>query len=140
MPQESQTQAGGGGQKEAEPTILAELGLGPAEVAALKRQGFVSSEIRGQGEIVYKLRFRQDRRQRVKYLGADRDRALRLEQALRELQQCRRKALALGRLNREAAKLLRDGKRRVQPLLNSAGYRFHGRAIRRPRGPHVARI
>jgi hypothetical protein len=114
-------------------TLLAELGLGSAEVAALKRQGFVSCEARGGGRIVYKLRFRLDHRQRVKCLGADEALARRVEETLSRLQHPRHKALALGRLTRETARLLRDGKRRIEPWLAAAGYRFHGQALRRPR-------
>ena len=112
-------------------TFLAELGLGSAEAAALTRPGLASSEIRGRGEMAFKLRFRLDGRQRVKYL--DEDRARRLEQTLNEVQRARRKALALGCLNREAPTLFREGKRRIEPWLGAGGYRFHGQAIRRPR-------
>ncbi len=114
-------------------TLLAELGLGCAEVAALRRQGFVSREVRGGGRIVYKLRFRLDRRQRVKCLGADDELARQVEQTLSKLQHPRHKALAIGRLHREAARLLRDSKRRIEPWLGAAGYRFHGQALRRAR-------
>jgi hypothetical protein len=53
---------------------------------------------------------------------------------LSRLQRSRRKTLAIGRLTREAARLLRDGKRRIEPWLGAAGYRFFGLAIRRRRG------
>jgi hypothetical protein len=87
-------------------TLLAELGLGSAEVVALKRQGFVSCEARGGGKIVYKLRFRLVRRLRVKCLGAVEEFAKRVEESLARLQHPRHKALAIGRLQREAARLL----------------------------------
>jgi hypothetical protein len=114
-------------------TLLAELGLDSADVAALRRQGFVSREVRGGGRIVYKLRFRLNRRQRVKCLGTDEELARRVEETLSRLQRPRRKTLVIGRLTRAAARLLRDGKRRIEPWLGAAGYRFHGQAIRRPR-------
>lgn len=140
MPKEQQIQAGLADQSEEDQTVLRALGLGPDEAAALRRQGFVSSETRDGGKFVFKLRFRLGGRQRVKHVGTDRAQARRLQQTLERLQQDRRRTLALGRLNREAAKLLRDTKRRVEPLLNLAGYRFHGRAIRRPRRPRVAGV
>ena len=87
-------------------TLLAELGLDSADVAALRGQGFVSREVRGGGRIVYKLRFRLDRRQRVMCLGADDELARRVTQTLSRLQRPRRKAMAIGRLHREAARLL----------------------------------
>ncbi len=140
MPKEQQIQAGLADQSEEDQTVLRALGLGPAEAAALRRQGFVSSETRDGGKIVFKLRFRLGGRQRVKHIGTDGEHARRLQQTLERFQQDRRRTLALGRLNREAAKLLRDSKRRVEPLLNLAGYRFHGRSIRRPRRPRVAGV
>jgi hypothetical protein len=121
-------------------TLLAELELDSADVAALRRQGFVSREVRGGGRIVYKLRFRLDRRQRVKCLGADEELARRVEETLSRLQRPRRKTLVIGRLTREAARLLRDGKRRIEPWLDAAGYRFHGQAIRRPRSRKGAEV
>lgn len=136
--QKNQTGLAGKAETEKDRAILADLGLGAAERAALRRQGFVSLEFRGQGQIVFKLRFRLGGRQRVRYVGADADRACRVQQALFRWQQDRRRELALGRLSRDAASLLRDIKRRLEPHLNGAGLRFHGRAIRRPRGSNVA--
>ena len=66
-------------------------------------------------------------------LGADDELARRIEETLTRLQRPRRKTLAIGRLHREAARLLRDSKRRIEPWLGAAGYRFHGQALRRPR-------
>jgi hypothetical protein len=115
---------------------LAELGLNAADQAALARRGFVSREIRGRGTAVYKLRFRRDGRQHVRYLGTDAGGVRRVQEAVRELQEERRIELDRGRLHRDAAKLLRDGKRRLEKPLAAVGLRFHGRSIRRPRNEH----
>jgi hypothetical protein len=119
---------------------LGELGLGAADLAAVTRRGFVSREIRGRGTAVYKLRFRRDGRQRAYYLGIDAGWVGRVQEALRELQQERQLELALSRLHRDAAKLLRDSKRSLAAPLAAAGIRFHGRAVRRPRTENSRRF
>jgi hypothetical protein len=116
-------------------SALARLEFNAAELAALRRQGFVAREIRGKRTSVFKLRFRFGGRQRVRYLGTDADEAERIQNELNELQGGRRADLALGRLSRSAAQLLRDSKLRLEPWVQRAGLRFHGRAIRRPRAP-----
>ena len=121
--------------REAEQRCLTELGLTAADQAALARQGFISRESRGRRMAVYKLRFRVDGRQRVHYLGTEAGMVRRIEEALRALQDDRRLELALGQMHREVAVLLRKSKRRLAAPLAAAGYRFHGRAIRRPRPP-----
>jgi hypothetical protein len=115
---------------------LAEVGLSAADQAALTRRGFVSREIRGRGTAVYKLRFRRDGRQHVRYLGADAGGVRRVQEALRELQEDRRIELAASRLHHEAAKLLRESKRLLEEPLAAVGLRFHGRSLRRPRNAH----
>jgi hypothetical protein len=112
---------------------LARLELGAAELAALRRQGFVAREMRGKRTTVFKLRFRFGGRQRVRYLGTDPEQAERIQRELSELQSGRRADLALGRLHRAAAQMLRDSKQRLEPWMQQAGLRFHGGAIRRPR-------
>jgi hypothetical protein len=114
---------------------LAEHGLSAADQAALARQGFISREIRGRRSAIYKLRFRVDGRQRVHYLGTDVGGVRRVEEALRELQEDRRLELALARSHHELAQLFRESRRRLAAPLAAAGFRFHGRAFRRPRRP-----
>jgi hypothetical protein len=109
------------------------LGLIEVEIAGLARQGFVRSEERDGGVRVFKLRFRAEGRQRVKFLGRDAGQAAAIERALAELQATRRNELKLRRLNREAAKVLRESKRVLVPLVTQAGFRFHGLEIRKPR-------
>ena len=51
---------------------LAVLRLGPQDYDSLARQGFVSAERRGNGQVYYKLRFRRGRNQQiVRYIGKD---------------------------------------------------------------------
>jgi hypothetical protein len=119
--------------REAARAHLAIYGLTDADQAALARQGFVIREPRGRNTIIYKLRYRLDGQQRVRYIGTETHEAERVQQSVNELQTERRLELAIGRLNREAAQLLRDGKQRLEGPLAAAGFRFHGRAIRRRR-------
>ena len=81
---------------------------------------------------VFKLRFRMNGRQRVKYLGVDARFANQVEQELGQLQQKRHDDRQLKRLNREASELLRSCKLYLEPLINAVGLRFHGLAIRQP--------
>ena len=109
------------------------LGLGTEETAALKLQGFVVGEPRGD-RIIYKLRFRFQGRQRVRYLGTDSKKAARVEQFVESLQRGRCIKKQLRDLDREVTERFNAMKRRLGPFLNQAGLTFHGLAIRRPRG------
>lgn len=109
------------------------LGLSTEEITSIRHQGFISREKRGRGTIVFKLRFRLDGRQRVKYLGTDAAQAALVQQELEKHQRGRQINQQLRELNRETAKLLRESKHRLEPFVAQAGLRFHGRAIRRPR-------
>jgi hypothetical protein len=93
----------------------------------------VSEERRGNGTVIYKLRFRLEGLQRVRYLGTDRARAENVLQALAALQRVRDLSQRIRAACRESAKALRRGKRRLSPILEQAGYKFHGLAIRRTR-------
>ena len=115
--------------------ILAQVGLTPAESTALKSQGFVSAETRGQRCTVYKLRFRIDGRQRVLYLGTNPLVADAVRAALRSLQKARRTRRNLRALIDQANRLLRESKSQLLADAKQEGYRFHGRALRRPRRP-----
>jgi hypothetical protein len=111
--------------------VLPELGLTADEIAALRRQGFVSRERRGHGHVRYKLRFRHGGKQHVRYLGQDPQVADRVRQELASLQAATRLDRHLGRLLHEVTPLLRSVKTRLEPVLQDAGYRFHGLSIRR---------
>jgi hypothetical protein len=93
----------------------------------------VSSERRGKGAIIYKLRFRFNGRQQVRYLGIDPIKIESIRLALTLLQRYRILKHAIHDLCHEARKAMRNGKRQLAPQLESAGYKFHGLAIRRPR-------
>ena len=114
--------------------LLARLALTPAELAAIRRQGFISRE-RHRGQVVYKLRFRMppEGKQRVRVLGRDPDVAEAMRQELAQIQRLRRLDLELGRLNRQVGRKLRNGRKTIVSQLAEAGYRFHGSAIRRKR-------
>ena len=124
-----------GSNSEAETTVsvLDQVGLEPNEWVALRRQGYVSREGRGPDRAVFKLRFRCDGRQRVKYLGTNPVRAQRAAVELSRLQAARHVERLHKRVRREVSELLRDGKRRLEPMLEGTEFRFHGRAIRRHR-------
>jgi hypothetical protein len=116
------------------PPQLAKLNLTNAQLAALRRQGFVNQERRN-GRTVYKLRLRVGRVQIVRFLGTDRKLAESLPAELRHWQSGRRLQLEAGRLRKTLRALLRRQKRQLTSLVEQAGYRFHGRQVRRPRKP-----
>ncbi|HEY2149093.1 MAG TPA: hypothetical protein VGH32_14225 [Pirellulales bacterium] len=85
-----------------------------------------------------KLRFRLGGRQRVKVItGAER--ARRLAEVLVRWQAARRGELALARLSREAARKIRESKRRLEPLLDGRPFHFHGLTIRTAAVPKIGR-
>lgn len=102
------------------------------DLAALGRQGFVTAERRG-NRTYFKLRFRRDRQQIVRYIGCDPDKAEAVQRELDHLQEDRKKELELARLTEKAKKMLRESKRVLAPLLAEEGFAFHGRQIRRRR-------
>ena len=113
--------------------IFEGVGLSGEEIAAIKLQGFVSTERRGPDMTIFKLRFRLAGRQRVKYLGTDRAAAAIFRDALLRLQQSRRLDGELRYLSRQASKLLQFCKQVLQPGMEQTGFKFHGRALRRTR-------
>lgn len=124
---------------EAAAAELAALGLSRAELAALTDQGCVIAERRGASTSVFKLRFRLGGRQKTKYLGSDAAAAARIGQALAAWQAPRQRDRRLRCCAAKGRALLRDVKRRLEGSLQAAGFKFHGRAIRRPRcsGPVI---
>ena len=116
-------------------SILVRVGLTAEEITAVKRQGVVSAELRGRKCTVFKLRFRIDGRQRAKYLGTGAALADTVREALRRLQKSKWIDQNLQALVREANRLLRESKSQLLPFADAAGYRFHGRTLRRPRRP-----
>jgi hypothetical protein len=118
------------------PGALAGLGLADADLQALARQGFVAAEFRRLRPPYFKLRWRRDGRQRVRYLGQDPARAEQVRAALERLQRPRRNGRLAARLLAEARKRLLDARRLLEPRADADGLRYHGYALRRPRsGP-----
>jgi hypothetical protein len=114
-------------------SALATLGLNSEELVALAKQGFVCAEVRGDGGLYHKLRFRLGDRQQVRYLGKDLEFVKRVKADLAQLQQRIRLQRKLGRLVRAAKHKLRTAKIQIEPLLKGAGFAFHGMAVRQPR-------
>jgi hypothetical protein len=110
-------------------SVIVRLGLNAEELAALKEQGFVSCESR-RGQVLFKLRFRINGKQRACYLGKDMAVVEQTQQWLAEAQAIRKTKIKLGQLAREAGQKLRNCKKELSPLLAEAGYRFHGLSIR----------
>jgi hypothetical protein len=100
------------------------------DLAALRRQGFVTAERRG-NRTYFKLRFRRGRQQMVRYIGSDPDKAEAVQRELDHLQEERKTELELSRLTEKVKKMLRESKQVLAPLLAEEGFGFHGHQIRR---------
>ncbi len=109
--------------------VLDRFRLTVDDLAALRRQGFVSSELR-RCKVYYKLRFRRDGKRVVRYVGNDPATADQLLRELEVLQADRHDKLQDARLCREARIALRETKARLEPLLEAAGHAFRGYEIR----------
>jgi hypothetical protein len=109
------------------------LQLTAAELDALSRQGFVTSELRGNSTVIHKLRFRLSGRQRVYYLGSDLEYVAEVRDFLLALQMRTRLARRLEARKKAVRQLLRGIKPRLTQHLAESGYRLHGRALRQRR-------
>jgi len=112
-----------------------QLGLTSDERRALARQGGIATERRGGQQLIHKLRFRFNGRQRVVYLGVNVDRVGRIAEELDVLRQSGRFEAGLRELTLQARRLLRDMRRRIAPILEEAGYHLHGSSLRKRRHP-----
>jgi hypothetical protein len=117
--------------------LAGELHLEAATIALLERQGFVQAEQRSPSSIVYKLRFRSQGRQHVRYLGTDNALAERVREALKNLRRRRECESQLSQLAGQVGRRLRSAKGELAPLLHELGYHFHGQAIRRRRNREI---
>ena len=117
----------------AEGDRLGQLQLTPEDLAALKRQGWIQKEWRG-NTCIHKLRFRRNGKQVVRYLG-DAETARQVADELAVLQAVSRTSRQLARLTKLARKTLRESKKSFMPHLDRVGYRYHGLDIRRRRIP-----
>lgn len=113
--------------------LLTELSLSGEQLAALQCQGCVSEEYRGRRGPFYKLRFRFEGRQVVKYLGQDASRARRIARELQKVRAAKNGDRELVRDTRTAMDALRRFRRELTPLLAANGYHFHGLDVRRKR-------
>ena len=109
---------------------LSRLGLSADEVRELTKQGSIRRERRGR-KTIYRLRFRIQGRQRVRYVSP-RD-ATALEAELAALQRPVRSRRQLSAMADIARRLLRHRKSILAPVIEAAGYHFHGLEIRRRR-------
>lgn len=109
------------------------LGFTAEELTALARQGFVCCEPRGPNSKIFKLRFRLNGRQKVRYLGTNEDHAQSIQWQLLELQRSTHQHQKLRRVARETRQILTLAKSKLNPLFASAGFDFHGLSIRRQR-------
>jgi hypothetical protein len=111
---------------------LADLELTTVERAALARQGSVTAEKRGASRY-YKLRFRVEGRQQVRYLGKDISVAKAIARELQGWQTSRQLRVDLGRLAKRARARLRAARAQLAPLLEQDGLWFHGFTLRHRR-------
>jgi len=113
------------------------LNLTLEELQALRKEGFVAAERRGRAAVIFKLRFRLAGRQQARYLGADPQRAAAIRAALVVQQQPRRLEQNLKRRLAShiatAQAVLQSIKPRLAEHVLEAGFRFHGRRLRRSR-------
>lgn len=114
-------------------SCLSDLPLSAEDLNSLKRQGFVSGERRRKGAVYYKLRFRRAGKQIVLGIGTDMAAAESVRKEVQELQREQDAHRDVNVIVSEAKQLLRHTKRRLQPLLEEAGYSFHGFNIRKSR-------
>jgi hypothetical protein len=114
-------------------SVLATLGLLAEQIAALAKRGSVCAEVRSNGQVYHKLRFRVDDRQHVRYLGNVPEFIEQVKAEIEQLQQRTRLRRELRHLTRAARQKLRASKSRLEPLLVDAGFRFHGMAVRKRR-------
>ena len=114
-------------------TVWQRLGFTNGELTALARQGFVCGEQRGPNNKVFKLRFRLNGQQRVRYLGTNEEQAQSVQRQLLELQRSTHQHRQLRQVAREARQLLTQAKTNLRPLLTAVGFDFHGLSIRRKR-------
>lgn len=118
---------------------LSSLGLDADDLMALARQGFLSFERRG-GGVYCRLRFRREGRQIVRYVGCDVARIGRVREELDRLQKNHRQGRQLAMVAQHVRRAFRAHKAQVASLLEQAGCRFHGHAVRRRSRPRASEV
>ncbi len=114
--------------------VLAQLRISRSQLETLKTQGFVHEERRANGTSCFKLRFRFEGKQVVRYLGTDALRAEAVRNALARHQLVHRKLQRLRRDTQLANRMAREAKRNLLPHVEELGYKFHGFDLRAQRG------
>jgi hypothetical protein len=109
---------------------LVSLGLREEELNALVRQGFLSAEKR-RDATYYKLRFRVDGHQQVRYVKSELVPTIRNELTrLQTFSRCRRE---LRELQRASVERFKQMKAQLDAVLEGKGFRRHGYAFRKTR-------
>jgi len=111
---------------------LSKLRLPERAMESLRTQGFVCAEPRSRKQI-YKLRFRLDSRQHVRFLGDDAEVAREVQAELNTLQREILSRRQFAELRRGLRNVLKQSKVSLQGLLEERGFHYHGQAIRRRR-------
>jgi hypothetical protein len=118
-------------------SLLAELGLTDEDVLALANQGFLTAEYRDYCGTrlgpYFKLRWRSNGRQRVKYLGRDVNRAEVISNAIANLREGKRIQEQLAELVAEARQSLRRAKQAMDTTMANQDRYFHGFTGRKKR-------
>lgn len=109
---------------------LSSLILSEEQLDALASQGCLRPEIGARGKLYFKLRFRMQSKQLVRYVGNNSVFVAQIERELGELQNGTKADRQLRRLTRAARSCLKRTKRCLEPYLPLANCRFHGREIR----------
>jgi hypothetical protein len=107
--------------------------LGPEDRDSLARQGWISEQVRSSGARTFKLRWRVEGRQRVRYLGSDPAFAAHVRAILIDMQCARRTERQFAELLGQARRQLAHVKRQLAPELAARGYAYHGYTARRTR-------
>jgi hypothetical protein len=132
MPNRDQQQAAGVlGQP---PSPLDALNLAPADLAALRRQGFVKRVARGRQGVTYQLCFRVAEKQVSRALGRDEQYAAAVQQELDRLRAPLRFHRASVQGLQKTRALWRACKQQTAADLSRLGLYFHGHHVRRRRG------
>jgi hypothetical protein len=107
------------------------------DLTAISARGFVSAEKRPSGLLTYKLRWRRNGRQCVRYLGSDPTIGARVKAAVAALRQPMQTARELNTDFAATRRALREVKAILSPLLAANGLAFHSYTVRRKATPPV---
>ena len=113
---------------------LYDLGLQPAELAALCSQGHLEMDTRRGGEQkIVRLRFRMGGRKRTIYVGCESTGIAKIASELAQLQAAHKQVRQLKQVTRRGRIALRAAKAKLVPLLPLVGLHYHGNVLRTAR-------